>query len=123
MSERNQRPPAYRTGGGAPTGAGAIDLGAERDRSRRRRAAREVYDWTWRKLSRAVLAMEPLCRACMAAGRVQLATEVDHIIPAAERPDLRLERGNLQPLCKPCHSQKTSRGSVGAKGRPAPAQA
>lgn len=48
---------------------------------------------------------QPLCKACESAGRVALATELDHIEP--------LSRGgvddesNLQPLCYRCHKTKT----------------
>lgn len=59
------------------------------------------YGATWRKLRTMVLSGEPLCRQCGTA-----ATEVDHIVP------LRLggtnKIGNLQALCKRCHSRKTA---------------
>lgn len=50
---------------------------------------------------------EPLCRACLAAGRIRPGEHTDHIVPIAENADLRLVRENLQRLCKPCHSAKT----------------
>lgn len=40
-------------------------------------------------------------------GRVRAASEVDHIVPRRDAPNLAYERENLQPLCKPCHSRKT----------------
>jgi 5-methylcytosine-specific restriction protein A len=54
-----------------------------------------------------VLAEEPLCRKCLESGQVAAAIDVDHIIPLRRRPDLRLDRSNLQSLCKSHHSQKT----------------
>ena len=57
----------------------------------------------WRRLRAAVLANEPLCRACQAMGRTTPATDVDHI--NNESTDNRRE--NLQPLCASCHSRKT----------------
>jgi hypothetical protein len=52
----------------------------------------------------AVLAQEPRCRLCGAP-----ATEVDHIVPVARRPDLVRTRANLQALCVACHRGKTAR--------------
>lgn len=37
------------------------------------------------------------------------ATEVDHILPIEERPDLRLVMSNLQAACKPCNAAKGGR--------------
>jgi 5-methylcytosine-specific restriction endonuclease McrA len=50
---------------------------------------------------------EPLCRHCLREGRVTASVLVDHIIPLSQRPDLRLDRTNLQALCSRCHSLKT----------------
>ena len=58
----------------------------------------------WQKLRAAVLAEEPLCRHCLADGRPAVATDVDHI--SGDPSDN--TRGNLQPLCHPCHSRKTA---------------
>ena len=64
-----------------------------------------------------------LCQLCAAAGRVQLAHEVDHITPKAKGGTD--EEGNLQALCSPCHQRKTIeetgrkvRPSIGADGWP-----
>lgn len=83
------------------------DRKADLDRSRGT-AAQRGYDATWRRLRLTVLAEEPLCRLCRAAGKLTPAAEVDHVVPIAERPDLRLDRENLRPLCKPCHSRVTA---------------
>ena len=74
-------------------------------------AAARGYDYAWRKLRLQVLADEPLCRFCAAAGRVTAAVDVDHVRSIAEAPGLRLERSNLRPLCKPCHGEHTARGT------------
>lgn len=70
----------------------------------------------WRDLRLAVLAADPLCRECARRGLTSLATEVDHVIPRCERPDLMWERGNLQGLCRGCHIEKTRRENRGEAG-------
>ena len=54
---------------------------------------------------------------CAANGITRRAKLVDHIQTVKERPDLRLERSNLQPTCFPCHQAKTIRfdGGLGRK--------
>lgn len=79
---------------------------AERSRYDRERgsAAARGYDARWRRVRRMVLAEEPLCRRCAAAGRVMPATDVHHI-----DGDVRnLSRENLEPLCHECHSRETA---------------
>lgn len=58
----------------------------------------------WRRLRAAVLEDEPLCRHCYAHGRVNMATDVDHINDDASNNS----RDNLQSLCHECHSRKTN---------------
>jgi 5-methylcytosine-specific restriction protein A len=78
------------------------------------------YDADWRRMRLVVLREEPVCRICRRA----LSGEADHIIPIAAGGG-RLDRKNLQGLCKPCHSRKTATedskfaartGGPGAKG-------
>jgi 5-methylcytosine-specific restriction protein A len=52
---------------------------------------------------------------CTAAGRVTPATQLDHIVPKAKGGTDSVD--NLQPLCKPCHDNKTIQDS-GGKIRP-----
>lgn len=62
---------------------------------------RDVYDRKrWRRLRRAVLLAQPLCRCG------ELATEADHIVPI-DQGGAKWARANLQGLCKACHSRKT----------------
>ena len=68
------------------------------------------YDHTYRKARAIVMAEEPLCRMC----GVRLATECDHITPKHKGGTD--ARSNLQALCKPCHTDKTARESVEARG-------
>jgi 5-methylcytosine-specific restriction protein A len=83
----------------------------ERDRdlaAGRGTAAERGYDRTWERLRNMVRAEEPLCAECLAAGMVDRATAVDHIIPIRERPDLRLVRENLQGICRRHHAAKSN---------------
>lgn len=61
----------------------------------------------WRRLRAHVLDQEPLCRLCMAKGRVTAATEVDHIIPL-HKGGLEFEASNLRPVCAECHQDVTN---------------
>lgn len=75
--------------------------------------AGSTYDRAWAKLRPVVLYRDryecqikgPLC--------THRATEVDHIQPHAERPDLRLELSNLRAACKPCNAR--AGGILGAE--------
>lgn len=71
-------------------------------------ASERGYDRAWEKVRRAHLRMEPLCRNCEERGRVEPASEVDHIVPLSEG-GARLDHDNLQSLCRPCHNRKTAR--------------
>ena len=70
---------------------------------RRGSSAAQGYGAAWRKLRGVVLREQPICRACQMAP----ASEVDHVLP--KRDGGTDDRGNLQGLCKPCHSSKTAR--------------
>lgn len=60
----------------------------------------------WQELRRAILARDRgLCQACKLAGRVTLASEVDHVQALADGGADAPE--NLQSLCPPCHLTKT----------------
>jgi 5-methylcytosine-specific restriction protein A len=72
-------------------------------------AARRGYGPRWRRAGAAYLARHPLCGPCQAAGRLKLATVVDHIVPHRGDPGLFWDEDNWQGLCKPCHDAKTAR--------------
>lgn len=65
----------------------------------------------WRRLRKQILREEPLCRAC----KVELAVEVDHIVPVGEGGH-EFARSNLQPLCYDCHARKTQSEAQRARG-------
>lgn len=70
----------------------------------------------WSAVRAQVLRDEPVCRPCAAAGRTEIATQVDHVIPVGARPDLAFDRTNLQPICTVCHAAK-SQAERRAKGK------
>ena len=77
-----------------------------------RRVQRESDAWyrtkRWQAMRDYQLAKEPLCRECLAVGKLTPATECDHIIPHKGNELLFFDRKNLQSLCKKCHSRKTA---------------
>jgi 5-methylcytosine-specific restriction protein A len=52
----------------------------------------------------AFIATHPLCVICD-----HIAEEVDHVVPHRDNDALMFDWGNLQSLCKRCHSAKTAR--------------
>lgn len=66
----------------------------------------------WRRKSLAQRTKEPLCRYCLAQGRVSEAEVADHVVP--HRGDLELfYLGELQSLCATCHSSLKAREEAG----------
>jgi 5-methylcytosine-specific restriction protein A len=75
--------------------------------------------------------IEPLCVVCKAAGRVSVATELDHVVALTNGGDDFDRRYQVQPngsgLCVDCHARKTAqdlnrthrpRVSIGLDGWP-----
>jgi 5-methylcytosine-specific restriction enzyme A len=56
----------------------------------------------WKKMRLAKITETPWCEVCDGP-----ATDVDHILPRHSHPELSLAWGNLQSLCRSCHSKKT----------------
>lgn len=78
------------------------------DLDRRRGSARKRgYDGAWEAVRAEILEEEPECRRCKAANRLKVAVMVDHIVPL-EDGGARLDKDNLQPLCRDCHAVKTA---------------
>ena len=59
----------------------------------------------WRRVAALQLMREPLCADCLRAGRAQPAEIADHIQPIREG-GARLDRENIQSLCRACHNRK-----------------
>jgi 5-methylcytosine-specific restriction protein A len=55
----------------------------------------------------AIKRREPLCVKCKQRGIVEVATEVDHIIPLDKGGGN--EASNMMPLCHQCHVEKSAR--------------
>jgi 5-methylcytosine-specific restriction enzyme A len=78
----------------------------------------------WRRIRNGQIMRQPLCQHCIKRGRVQPATDVDHVIPHKGNEEL-FWRGELQSLCKECHSRKTAeeqghgRAEIDVTGAPA----
>lgn len=76
-------------------------------------ATERGYGSAWRRISKAKLAVNPLCERCLSEGRTTAAKSVDHIRPKARGGTDRWE--NLMSLCQPCHDEKTQQDA--AEGR------
>lgn len=66
------------------------------------------YDARWDRLSIAFRKRHPFCLWCAQAGRDTLTDLVDHVLPVADRPELRHEWSNLLALCTHHHGVKAS---------------
>ena len=62
----------------------------------------------YRTLRRRFMAKNPTCAMCEKQGLTVAAKELDHIIPASDRPDLFWDTDNMQALCVDCHMAKTA---------------
>ena len=67
----------------------------------------------WQRLRAHVLRRDPLCVACKAEGRVEPATQVDHIVPVvalirANDEERVFDPANLRALCRSCHARKSA---------------
>ncbi len=68
----------------------------------------------WLKMRRRILTDEPLCRLCVAVGRVTAATEIDHWPLPLHKGGPEFDPGNCRPLCRDCHLDVT-RGQRGLR--------
>jgi 5-methylcytosine-specific restriction protein A len=75
-------------------------------------SSKRGYDSAWRKVRAEFLAAYPHCSAPGCQAR---ATDVDHVLSVADRPDLRLSWSNLRPFCHSHHSARTARDQGFAK--------
>lgn len=95
-------------------------------RQDKRKTAERGYGGRWQRARKRFLFAHPLCCMCEKAGRVELATVVDHRTPHRGNQDLFWNEDNWQGLCAPCHSgdkqalEKSGRvkQTIGADGWP-----
>ena len=98
------KPPVHRP----PGTKSAAEVKRALDRQRPS-AARRGYGPRWRRARAAYLACHPLCVPCAAAGRLEPATVVDHVVPHRGDQKLFWDEANWAALCKRCHDAKTAR--------------
>jgi 5-methylcytosine-specific restriction protein A len=78
---------------------------------RRGTAASRGYGYDWQKRRQRVMQRDSgLCQPCLKAGRVSVATDVDHIKPRSEQGTD--DDDNLQAICRACHTAKTATESA-----------
>ena len=86
------------------------------------------YGYRWQRYRAQFLIKWPLCgdriagpsadhSRCVAQGRSEAATIVDHITPHLGNYVLMWDPGNHQGLCKGCHDRKTAKEDGGGWGR------
>jgi 5-methylcytosine-specific restriction protein A len=83
------------------------------------------YGAAWVKLRARVLQRDcGLCQVCKRAGRVTIATQVDHIVSKANATRLKWtpaqidHENNCQSICGPCHLAKTEEEQGKTKHKP-----
>jgi len=73
------------------------------------------YGYRWQQYRLRYLAKHPLCVMCEAAGRVEAATVVDHVVRHEGDERLFWDATNHQALCKRCHDGAKQREEAGSR--------
>src|SRR5512143_4379613 len=67
-----------------------------------------VYDTKkWQRLRRHKLQQNPLCEICLKAGKLEVATVVDHIVGVNKGGQAYPALDGLMSCCESCHNRKT----------------
>ena len=69
----------------------------------------------WQILRQYLLGQNPLCELCFAKDRLKPAEAIHHKIDIVDRPDLRLDTNNCQPLCAKCHNSISAMNQAGSE--------
>ena len=70
----------------------------------------------WRRVRRRALIRDKwLCQDCLEKKRIIAATEVHHVVPLEDAPELGLELSNLRSLCWWCH--EATKHQIASSGR------
>lgn len=72
----------------------------ERNRYRKVSEHQKLYDYRWQQARAVFLLDHPLCIECKKSGKVEPATEVDHVVPHRGDRVLFWDSSNWQALCK-----------------------
>lgn len=62
----------------------------------------------WREKRAIQLSIQPLCQACLLAGRITSAVHIDHVFAWKDIGNEAFKRNLFQSLCPECHSHKTA---------------
>jgi len=84
---------------------------------RRGSSTERGYGSDWQRFRAWWLSQHPLCVECEREGRVEVATDVDHVVSIAEAPERRLDPTNVRSLCHRHHSARTMRDQVPRRSR------
>lgn len=79
-------------------------------------ATKRTRGSTWMAIRERILRRDGgLCQCCKRAGRVSIATQVDHIQALADGGTD--DDANLEGICEPCHVEKTAAEAARRAGR------
>jgi len=74
----------------------------------RKSAAERGYDERWHSFRERYIRENPYCGQCGRPSKIP-----HHVIPLRERPDLKYDENNLEPLCIACHGVRHKRTPPG----------
>lgn len=85
---------------------GACDCRRNETDNRRGSSAERGYGGRWQTFRAWFLLHHPICNDCGVAP----ASDVHHVQPLRETPELQYDESNCRALCHSCHAIRTARG-------------